>query len=243
MPVRIICFCMVCSLSMLAIISVSAAEDEKVYSIASYHIPLLVDDSEHGAFVLVLQEAAARAGFKYTLKLYPAKRAMRLFEDHEVIGLLPALYPTLGKDAALTCQIFTKKIHGFVRQGDVVPRMVQDLEGKRIGLIRGFSYPQSILVNENIEIDYADTTGSSLRKLVEKRIDVVVVDGYTAINAMRSMRLSPLDYDLSATLHSQPVFMAFQPTKEGRALAEVISKALTSMKKDGTHASIVPKID
>jgi len=230
-------------LFLVVTVSALAAEDEKVYSVVSYHIPLLVDDAEQGAFVLLLQEAAARAGIRYTLELYPAKRAMRLFEDGMAMAVMPALLPTLRNEAALTCQIFTKKIHGFVRGGDVVPGTVQELVGKRIGLVRGFSYPRSILYNENIEIDYADTTDSSLKKLEKGRVDVVVVDGYTAIDAMRRMGLTELDYDLSATLHSQPVFMAFQPTRDGKALALRMSKALLSMKEDGMYDAIVPKID
>jgi len=243
MSTRIGCLFVALLFAWILVVPAFAVEDEDTISVVSYYIPLLVEDSESGAFVVLLKEAAKRAGIKYELELYPTKRAMRLFEDGKVMAILPALLSTLSHDAALTEQIFIKKIHGFVKSGNPIPRKISELEGKRIGLVRGFSYPRSILVNERIMVDYADTTDSSLKKLEEGRIDVVVVDGYTAVHALDRLGLNGLEYDLSVALHSQPAFIAFQSTPEGEFLAAKMTKALLSMKEDGTYAAIVPKID
>lgn len=235
-------------IALIALLSASiltlghALDIKEKITIVSYYIPLLVEDEENGAFVKLLQEAAARSGIDYSLTLYPTKRAMRLFEDNKVMGIMPALLPTLAKDAALTEQIFSKQIHGFVRRGDTVPATVAELEGKRIGLVRGFSYPRSILYNEKIVVDYADTTDSSLKKLADERIDVAVVDGHTAKRAILRLDIQGLKYDLSRILHSQPAFMAFQPTAEGKRIARQLSAAIVSMKEDGTFDAIIPDI-
>lgn len=222
--------------------SFGGERDFKTYRIASYYIPLLVEDSRTGAFVQLLQEAAMRAGIKYEIVMAPPKRAMRYFEDNEVDAIIPALRATLAKDSALTSPIFTKQIHAFVRAGSARPETIEDLEGMRIGLTRGFSFPRSITVNENIEIDYADTTDGSLKKLLEGRIDVVVADGYTALAAINKMNLTGFDYDLSVVLHEQAAYIACQPTEEGKALARKLSSALELMKADGTLDRILPKI-
>jgi len=219
-----------------------AADTSQPYTIACYHIPLLVDDEDHGAFIELFKEAARRAEIHYTMRLVPAKRAMRYFEDGDVVGILPALQSTLALDAALTRQIFSKQVHTFVRSGDPIPKTVGSLEGKRIGLTRGFGYPRAITMNENIDVDYADTTEGSLMKLLEGRIDAVVADGYTALYAIEKMELSGFHYDLSAILDEQPVYMAFQPTDEGRELARKISRALAAMEADGTMTKILPDI-
>lgn len=219
-----------------------AAEGDESVAFVSYYIPLLVESEESGAFVLMLREAARRANIEYTLELYPTKRAMRLFEDAQVMAILPALLPTLAKDAALTSQIFAKYIHGVVKKGNPIPRNTDELEGKRVGLVRGYSYPRSILFNEDIVIDYADTPDSSLKKLSDGRIDVVVIDGHTAEPAIQRLGLKNLIYDLSIILHSQPAYIAFQPTEKGRELARRMTEALESMKADGTFAAIVPKV-
>lgn len=214
----------------------------KTYRIASYYIPLLVEDHETGAFMELLQEAAKRADIKYEIVMAPPKRSMRYFEDGEVVAIIPALLATLAKDAELTEPIFSKQIHAFVRQGDPLPANIKALEGMRVGLTRGFSFPRSITVNEKLEIDYADTTDASLKKLLEGRIDVVVADGYTALSAINKMKLTGFTYDLSAVLHEQPVYIACQPTAEGRELARKLSLALESMKADGTMNRILPSI-
>lgn len=219
-----------------------AEEESKPYRIASYHIPLLVEDANHGAFIDMLREAAQRAGIRYTIVMSPAKRAMRYFEDGDVIGIIPALSATLAADAALTRPIFTKQIHAFVRKGDPLSETISSLEGKRVGLTRGFSYPRAITVNEKIEIDYADTTAGSLKKLLEGRVDVVVADGYTAQRAIEKEGLSGFHYDLSAVLNEQVAYIAFQNTAEGAALARKISQALETMEQDGTMAKLLPDI-
>lgn len=122
-------------------LSLGKDQESKTYRIASYYIPLLVDDSESGAFMELLQEATKRADVQYEIIMAPPKRAMRYFEDNEVIAIIPALLATLVKDSALTSSIFTKQIHAFVRQGDPVPAAIRELEGKRVGLTRGFSFP------------------------------------------------------------------------------------------------------
>lgn len=218
-----------------------AADNGEAVSFVSYYIPLLVEDEEHGTFPRLLKEATKRADIEYTLELYPTRRAMRMFEEGEVMAILPALLSTLAKDAALTETIFTKDIHAFVRKGTPIPHTVQELEDRRVGLVRGFSYPRSILFNERIVIDYADTTDSSLMKLEEGRVDIVVVDGHTAVHAIPRLGLKSLDYDLSITLHSQPAYIAFQPTEEGRALAARLSEAIRSMKEDGAYDALMPR--
>lgn len=214
--------------------------DFKTYRIASYYIPLLVEDGQTGAFMQLMQEAAKRADIQYEIVMAPPKRAMRYFEDEKVIAIVPALRATLTKDSALTRPIFTKQIHAFVREGNVMPKAIEDLEGLRVGLTRGFSFPRSITVNEKIEIDYAETTDGSLKKLLEGRIDVVVADGYTALSAINKMKLTGFDYDLSMVLHEQAAYIACQPTKEGRELARKLSTALDLMEADGTMDRILP---
>ncbi|WP_187170576.1 substrate-binding periplasmic protein [Salidesulfovibrio onnuriiensis] len=232
-----------CALLMLLGLSLAIAQNPKPYRMVCYHIPYLVDDAEYGAFILLFQEAARRAGVTYTMEMLPTKRAMRFFEDGEAMGIVPALRTTLEKDAALTRQIFIKKIVAFVRKGSPILRSIKDLAGKKVGLTRGFSYPGSITKNRRILIDYADTTEGSLKKLADGRLDVVVADGYTAFYAMKELQLNDLDFDLSAVLNMQPVFIAFQPTEEGRELAEKISRAIDSMEADGSMQEILPDMN
>lgn len=220
----------------------TAVQKEKI-TVASYHIPLLVDDTENGAFVMLLREGARRVGVEYELTLYPTRRAMLKYEDGEVMALMPALLPTLSKDGALAGPIFTKKIHAIVLDGQTIPSNIEALEGLRVGLVRGFSYPRSIMVNENIHIDYADTTGRSLLRLKEGRVDVVVADGYTAKRAIEQLEIQGLHYDLAKVLDAQPAYIAFQPDERGRELAYLFTRAIEEMRRDGTYDSFMPDID
>ncbi len=240
---RVSALLLVVILFLIAIYATASGVDPKIYRVATYHIPLLVDDHENGAFMDLLKEAARRADIRYEVVMAPPKRAMRYFEDGDVIALIPALRSTLVKDAELTRPIFTKQIHAFVREGDIMPETIASLEGRRIGLTRGYSYPRLITMNENIEVDYADTTEGSLKKLLEGRVDVVVADGYTVLFAIEKMQLDGFSYNLSTVLHEQSAYIACQPTDEGRELAQRLSIALDSMEADGTIRKLLPVIN
>lgn len=220
----------------------TASCGDKPYRVASYYIPLLVEDSERGSFMLLLREAARRAGIEYEIVMAPPKRAMRYYEDGEVIAIIPALLATLVKDSALTRPIFRKQIHAIVPQGAVIPESIEALEGLRVGLTRGYSFPRSLTMNEKITIDWADTTDASLKKLQDGRLDVVVADGHTAVSAISKMGLTGFNYDLSRILHEQVAYIACQPTEEGRELARKLTVALDSMETDGTMALILPHV-
>ena len=48
--------------------------------------------------------------------------------------------------------------------------------GKKIGLVRGYSYPSSVVDNKNLYIDYSGDATISMKKLILNRIDVVLDD-------------------------------------------------------------------
>lgn len=208
--------------------------------IVSYHIPLLSETPDRGAFMDMLREAANRAGITYRVDFYPPKRAVDLFLNHEVTALIPALQPEILAHAALTDPIFRKNIHALVRHGSPIPADIPQLQGLRIGLVNGFTYPPAITDDPLIIKDYADSTESSLKKLQSGRLDAVVADGYTAVKAMADLQIKGIDYDLSKTLHSQTAYIAFQPTGEGQALADRLTRAMRAMREDGTYHQLVP---
>jgi len=223
--------------------AVPIAAESQAIQVVSYRIPFLVDDAENGVFVSLFKEAAKRSGLKYTLDIYPAEQAINQFEGSTAMAIMPALFPSLITDAALTRQIFLMNLYGFVLSDDVVPRTVRELEGKRVGLVNGYPYPWSILFNNSIVVDYADSADINLQKLKRGRIDVFVVDENTAFHMVRKLGFNKAKYDLSGILHSQPVFIAFQPTRKGWELSSQLSRAIESMKEDGTYDSIVWKMD
>lgn len=230
------------ALSAIAVFAGQLVSDGETITVASYEIPLMVEDAEHGAFVELLREASRRAGVRSELRLYPPKRAMRMFEDGEVMAILPALRSTLGKDAALTVPFIPKTLHAVVREGSPLPARIADLEGLRVGVVRGFAYPRAITVDERIDLDYADTTNRSLLRLKEGRVDVVVADGYTARRGLEMLHLQGLVLDLSKTLYRESTYIAFQPTPRGGELARRFTEALKGMRGDGTLRAILPDI-
>lgn len=237
--------CYIITLAVLAAIMsspINSASADKVYSFVSYPIPLLVNDAEHGFFVDVLAEASRRAQLRYELHLYPTRRSMKRFESGLADAIIPALPATLAHPAALSRPIFAKRIHGVVLKGTPVPKSIEELHGKRVGLVRGFAYPDSIIDNDEIRVDYASTPAKSVQRLLNGWVDVVVADMFTISKAIPELGKEHFAFDLQHVLHAQPAYIAFQNTEEGQWLARRISAALDSMINDGTYDNLARQL-
>ena len=188
-------------------------------------------------------EAAERAELTPKISIFPIKRSQKMFTTGNADALFPALRPTLPTDAYESEPFFFKDIHAVVLKNKEIPTDIEDLHGKTIGLVRGFSYPRIITVNENIKIDYANSQKTNLRKLANGRIDIIVADLKTVKPLLKNENLQgKIKFDSSEPFSRQPVFFAFQRNSKGKVLAEKFSKAIKSMKKDGTYDNILSEL-
>jgi len=113
-----------------------------------------------------------------------------------------------------------------------------DLEGKRVGVIRGWSYGDDFdrarssghLLAEDVESDE-----QNFRKLAFGRLDALL-----AIDEAGAVRLKQhADIRLAGTMAENPTFLAFHKSAHQAALLERFNAALAKLKKSGRLDSIV----
>lgn len=218
----------------------TGSANAQTINVTTLPIPGLVVSAVEGPFVELYQEAAERAGVSADLQVLPAKRARHYFESGKVDSFFPALDASLKVDAAKAV-FHVKKIYAFVREGDDIPSDVEQLEGKKVCLTRGFTYPRELALNEDIKVGMAENPVHSFKKLAAGRCDYFVADPKVGASALEESGVDGVIWDPEVPLAAMDVYFAFHTDEVGKDLAARFTAALKSMKDDGTFAAIMAK--
>ncbi len=206
----------------------------------TFPIPLMVENKDKGVFVELTQEVARRAAIPIDIRVFPPQRTINSFSQKKVAGIFPALDVTNPGPVSKSTPIYIKVDYIFYKKGNRRVS-IQDLEGRRVGLTRGYPYVKELTGNPKIRIELANDDETNMKKLAAGRIDAFVVEEKTGLAAIKKSGVTGIEYDPAHKLSEQQVYYAFQPTAEGKQTAEKFSQALKSMQKDGTFSQIMAK--
>ncbi len=209
-------------------------------TIGTFPIPLMVESKDQGVFVELTREVARRAAVPIDIKVFPPRRTIDSFTRKKVAGIFPALDVTNPGPVSKSAPIYMKVDYVFYKKGNRSVS-VQDLEGKRVGLTRGYPYVKELTQNPKIRIEFANDDVTNMKKLAAGRIDAFVVEEKSGLAAIGKSGVTGIEYDPAHRLSEQEVYYAFQPTPEGKEIAEKFSRALEAMQKDGSFGRIMAK--
>lgn len=202
--------------------------------IVSYFIPGLVNKDKTGSMVEMLDRVSEIADIEFDLQLIPTKRVQDSFKRGNIFGYFPALSERRHKPSCRTANLMQKKIIVVTRKDSPPITEVAQLEGIRVGAVSGYSYGEEIIHNENINIEYVRSDVTNTRKLATGRIDAIVGDAHSTINAIVENNLQDeFWYDPDTPVTLLDVFFVFQDTEEGTSLCDSVSIALEQLRAEG----------
>ncbi len=215
--------------------AVSSASFAQFPIISTWHIPFYLEDKNNGPFIDMIKEIEKRTHHKFEIQVMPAKRSIQYFKKGKSSILFPAMHPNIPADIKILKSVpFMKKtIHAFVRKGNTIPVKVQDLIGKKVGLVRGYSYPEEVTQNIKIEIQYATDATQSMKKLEIGWADVVLDDIEVGKAAIAKTGVKEIIFDKAKPFAHVDVFFAFHACPTGESLARDFTKALEQLKIEG----------
>ncbi len=208
--------------------------------IGTFPIPLMVESKEKGVFIDLTKELAKRAGVSIEILVAPPPRTLQSFQDNEIDGLFPGLDVTMPKAYSRSTTVYVKRDFAFYPKGKALSSL-SDLEGKTVGVTRGYPYVKELTENKKIHLDFANDDVTNMKKLSMGRIDAFVVEEKSGLKALQDSGVSGIEYSNDKPLSEQDVFYSFQKATDGDALAAKFSKAIDEIHKDGTMGRIFSK--
>lgn len=216
------------------------AQAQQVIRLATFPIPLMVENENSGIFVELLQAIEARIPYRIELSVYPTKRTLHLFENNKVDGYFPALDVVINVPFQRSENIYEKEDFAFVKQGSDVPTSIASLNNKHIGLTSGYPYVAEIAEAAD-KVSYAVNDYANVLKLEAGRIDVFIGEEKSGLQAIKASHLDSIIYNPTNPLSEQDVYFAFQDSAQGKVYADHFSQALNELKQDGTFARLMAK--
>ena len=216
-------------------------------TIGSYYIPNLVIDQQQGLFIKMHNEVLRRLSLDTNLIIQPTKRTQRDFKHHKLDAYFPELLENLPKsDVIISDPFYLKKIVLFTKVGSDIKTM-DDLEGKIVGAVTGYSYGENITNNQSINLDYTKNDNDNIERLMRGYIDAIIGDSKSTVAAIESSKhAEQIYYDLDKPIDVLDVFYVCQDSISGKTLCSAINDAIEQMIFEGIieldHASGNSKI-
>jgi len=195
-----------------------------------------------GLYPAILRVALARCHDNVHVEAKPWKRAFA--EIDKGLAGIGGLYKNAERLARydFSDPIHVENIAVYYRRAKPVDfRMVADLYGKRVGVLRGWSYGDDFdraSRDGSIATEEVSSDRSNFLKLKDGRVDAILAveeSGRANLAAAGMLGIEPA----GVLLASSPAYLAFNKTAAKTELLGCFNKALLEMKRDGSFKRIV----
>lgn len=195
-----------------------------------------------GLYPVLLRAVFKRAGIEVEVRAIPWKRALRMGENGRVgIGGIYKTAPRL-EVFDYSQPIFEEKLLVYVRKGAALKfEQVGDLHGKRVGVIRGWSYTEEFdqaLKSGRILATESSSDEANFRMLASGRLDAVIAIELAGQRLIQQLELSRMQA-LEPPLSINPTYLVFAKKAQQQALLQRFDQSLQEMREDGSFDRLV----
>ncbi len=211
----------------------NAAQIEHI-KLSSYYIPGLVESETKGLMVEMLKAIEQETNIRFELTLMPTARVQHSFLVGKTYGYFPELEDFRPPESCRTVSFMQKKIVAFTRKDSLPIKAVADLEGKKVGAVTGYSYGINIINNSKINLQRVANEQANIKKLLSGRIDVVVGDLDSTVNAINELKMEDqIHFDPAQPIDLLDVYFVFPSHDDGKLHCEMVSNGIEKLRKRG----------
>ncbi len=170
-------------------------------------------------------------------KVLPMRRARHGFYAGHWQGLF-AIFAGVDRPVPVvySAPFATVKRHIFTAPGTQKLHNLNQLAGKRLGLVLGHVYSRldkDLLRLQGTEIQTSPTQLTNVRMLISGRLDAIVGNAYGIGELLSDAELPLLEVDMGSPVTEYDFAYAFHDDPQGRLLAERFSSAIKELKQSG----------
>lgn len=218
-----------------------AQAGDRVYKLALVGVPGFLDSQQLGAgakFSNALVKRLQQKGLQFEVTYFEAaKRAAMAFASGEYDVLFPAGLGDPNIPGVPSAAVVGEQVVLFTHKNKPPLNRVSELEGKTLGIPRGYFLPSHIASNSKIAIREANSMQGAFLMLSRNRLDSVLALKSVGDRVVRSEKLNSVTHGKVVDF-AFGVFM-FHDTAEGKTLLEIYNHELGGMFKDGSYRRLM----
>ena len=197
-----------------------------------------------GSIVELTRRAFATQGYQPQIDFLPWARVRAELRNGSYQGAL-ALWPQEIKEENLIASrpLFYSQLGLFARKRDPVHfATLDDLRGRRVGIVRGYGYPPGILAS-GLVVEEAVDDISNLRKLAARRFDLVLLERIVGEHLIAShVELRGRLVWQEPALERIPLVVGFSARKAGQPdWAAIYERGLRELHSSGEYTRILKR--
>lgn len=183
-----------------------------------------------------IRDALASAGHSVDIRFFPWSRAVHLVDsDPAYIAFYPAYYSRERAARYLFSEPVGRSTMVFLERVDQVVRWsgYDDLQGLRIGVVRGFVNTEELdsrIANKTLSAEEAPDDRSNVLKLAAGRVDLAVIDSHVFQHLVRTdTAVAQVAQRLQANarvLEVKNLYVCFQRSPAGEAALRALNTGL-----------------
>mgnify|MGYP006274791887 CR=1 len=235
-------------LSVFLAFSMCYADSDDVELASCNWSPYGAEELHDGGFtVKIMEEAFERSGYDADFSFLPWKRALVGTERGKYDGLFSAYYSEERAEKFYPSDPYAStELVLCARKGFKLSTYdnIKDLSGYLFGVVRGYDNTPAIDDADYIKKDYAKSDLQNLKKLLNNRVDLIVIDKTLAIYQLKNSAALNANLDdvkfLTPAVAKRPIHIMFsRATANGKHLTEKFNAGLKEIKADGTYKNIL----
>ncbi len=196
----------------------------------------------------IITQAFKAVGYETKITFYPWKRALLMTEQGRYDAVYNAYYSEERTKTFLYADPYTSsKIYVCAKKDkDIKFSTIQDLAKYRIGVVAGYITSPEFDNADYLKKDPADSDIVNLKKLLADRIDLIIIDKYTAIYHLKT---SPYFKETASdvkfiepVLSELPVYIMFsRAITDSPQKQKDYNRGLKIIKSNNTYSRILRK--
>ena len=224
-----------------------AYAEETIY-VDAYNPPFMYEryNDAAGIYPTLVRAVFSRLGEKVVVNAVPWKRAIAYLDTGE--GGVGGIYKTKTRleKYDYTDEIYSEAIMVYVPKGKAFSLSnVPDLAGKRVGIIRGWSYGEKFdQAKENglFMTEERHDDANNFNKLIMGRLDALLAIKESAELVIAKKRISDKVEVLPTSLVTNSTHIAFSKKSDKSAVIRRINRAIRVMRQDGSYDKVLNEI-
>lgn len=214
-------------LVLILVLSPPVQAGKVVLRVAAKAIPGFIEIGPKGFLIDILRSVEKVSDYRFDIRVLPPLRAIHEFSAGKADMLIPVPSPP----SELSTAVFMKKSFIFCRRSDGEKKEYQDVSGLIVGLTQGYTHNLDALRAVGARIVQAWDDVGLVKMLAASRVDVIIGEEQSLLQAMRVSGIENLAYDQDHPLEVEGVYFQFRADAQLRETEKSINKLLASIVK------------
>ena len=207
-------------------------------NIATYKMPVLMENSNQGLLVKLIKYIGQRAKISINLIFLEENKISKAFAKNTAIIAIEGR--NSGFSGYNSKSIFTHKIFAFYKKNSQPIISIYNLKGLYVGMSYNYDADfifMDILNHNKIEIRRSATIATMMRNLSKGRIYAVIMEEYSGLNIMKNKNFTPIAYKKKSPIWQRNIKIIFPKNDIGKKQSIKFNGALQAIHEDGSYKS------